>query len=221
MTTEKKTRKKQTLRREAKQKKTARRASANTKLRAATSTKSKKADAGRPKQKPESVAPAAARITEQKGARQAVASKTVFAPKVNNERKWLLVDAAGQTVGRLASEVAVLLRGKHKPSFTPNNDAGDFVVVVNAEKVKFTRNKEETKEYYNHSGWIGGMKVRPAARVRKEHPERILERAVRGMISRNSLGRAQMKKLKIYAGSEHPHAAQNPQAWSLKYQSRA
>ncbi|NCN26907.1 50S ribosomal protein L13 [bacterium] len=215
---EKKKTKKQTLRRAVKQKKTAVRASSRTKLRTAKSTKTVKADAGRPKVKPESVAPASALITEQKGKIQPLASRTLFAPKDNNERKWLIVDANGQTVGRLASEIAILLRGKHKACFTPNNDAGDFVVVLNAEKVKFTSNKEDKKKYYDHSGWVGGMKIRPAGRVRKEHPQRIIERAVHGMIARNSLGRAQMKKLKIYAGSEHPHAAQNPVTWALKYQ---
>ena len=102
---------------------------------------------------------------------KAIASRTQFAPLANKDREWLVVDAAEQTVGRLASEIAMLLRGKHKASFTPNNDVGDFVVVLNAEKVRFTSNKEEVKEYYDYSGWVGGLKVRKAPRVRKEHPK--------------------------------------------------
>jgi large subunit ribosomal protein L13 len=131
----------------------------------------------------------------------------------------LLVDASNQTVGRLASQIAVLLRGKHKATFTPNNDAGDFVIVINAEKAKFTANKEEQKRYYKHTGYISGIKETSPARLRGTHPERILEKAVKGMITRSPLGRAQMTKLKIYKGAEHPHAAQNPVAWKLRYDS--
>ncbi len=167
-------------------------------------------------------APQSARITPPKGKIQPVASKTSFAPKATrkqDERQWLIVDANNQTVGRLASQVASLLRGKHKTAFTPNNDVGDFVVVINAEKARFTANKETQKKYYNYSGYIGGLKERTAQQVRETYPERILEHAIKGMISRNSLGRAQMKKLKIYGGEKHPHTAQNPVAWNLRYNS--
>lgn len=160
--------------------------------------------------------PGSARISVQKGPVQKEASKTVFAPAINGEREWILIDANGQTVGRLATEISRILRGKHKPSFTPNNDVGDFVVVINAKGLKFTKNKEETKEYFQHSGWVGGMKVRTAAQLKETYPERILEKAVKGMIERNPLGRRQMKKLKVYGGSEHPHAAQNPKVWAAQ-----
>ena len=190
------------------------------KLRSAKSSK-KLEGINRPKQKPEGVAPSAARITANKGPVKSIASRTLFAPKENNDRSWLIIDAKDKTVGRLASEIAILLRGKHKVTFTPHSDAGDFVVVINAKDVRFTRGKEEQKNYYKHSGWVGGMKVKNVARVRKEHPERILENAVKGMISRNVLGRAQMKKLKIYADDKHPHAAQQPKVWELRYHNRA
>ncbi|MBS1984171.1 MAG: 50S ribosomal protein L13 [Bdellovibrionales bacterium] len=169
------------------------------------------------KDKPAGHAPHSARITAQKGPIVPVASKTSFVPKYSEDRKWLLIDAAGQTVGRLASEIAMLLRGKHKPTFTPNNDAGDFVIVINAEKVVFTANKEDQKEYFKHSGWIGGMKVTTPARLRGTHPDRILFHAVRGMVPRTPLGRDQMGKLNIYAGENHPHAGQKPAVWNLRY----
>jgi large subunit ribosomal protein L13 len=162
-------------------------------------------------------APHSARITAPKGPIQPVASKTLFVEKGSKDRKWLLIDATNQTVGRLSTEIAMLLRGKHKPSFTPNNDAGDFVVVVNAEKAKFTSSKEDSKTYYSYSGWIGGLKQFSPGELRKKFPERIIFRAVRGMVPRSPLGRAQMSKLKVYAGSEHPHAAQQPVAWTTKY----
>jgi large subunit ribosomal protein L13 len=165
-------------------------------------------------------APLSARISAPRGPMKKISGKTLMAPAVNEDRRWLLVDAAGQTVGRLASEVAMLLRGKHKTYFTPHSDAGDFVVILNAEKVKFSRNKDETKQYYKHSGWIGGMKITTPARLRETHPERILESAVKGMMARTPLGRDMMKKLKIYAGAEHPHQAQNPVVWQLKYSAR-
>lgn len=161
-------------------------------------------------------APQSSRISPPKGPVQPLSARTEFVSKGNSDRKWLLVDAANQTVGRLASEIAQLLRGKHKASFTPNNDAGDFVVVVNADKVRFTSNKESAKTYYSYSGWIGGMKTFSPEYVRKNFPERILFRAVRGMVPRSPLGRAQMSKLKIYAGKDHPHSAQQPVAWSLR-----
>jgi large subunit ribosomal protein L13 len=161
-------------------------------------------------------APQSSRISPQRGEIQPVSSRTEFTQRQSSDRKWLVVDAANQTVGRLASEIATLLRGKHKASFTPNNDAGDFVVVVNAEQVRFTSTKEQKKTYYSYSGWIGGMKLFSPEKVRVKFPERILFRAVRGMVPRSPLGRAQMSKLKIYAGKDHPHVAQKPVAWSLR-----
>ncbi len=179
-------------------------------------SKVKTGAASRKKFKAVGHAPQSARITAPKGPFKKISGKTLFAPADNEDRAWLLIDGAGQTVGRLASEIANLLRGKHKPSFTPHADAGDFVVVINAEKVKFTSNKEEGKHYYNHSGWIGGMKITTPAKLRNTHAELILESAVKGMISRTPLGRDFMKKLKIYRGSEHPHKAQNPVVWQPK-----
>lgn len=184
--------------------------------RASKAQSEKKSEGARIKEKALSHAPHSARISQPKGSVKPVVGRTRFAPKENEDRQWLIVDVAGQTVGRVASEIAKLLRGKHKATFTPNNDVGDFVVVLNAEKVKFTSKKEEQKEYFQHSGWIGGLKITTPARLRKEHPERIIENAVRGMISRTPLGRDQMRKLKIYAGTEHPHTAQKPVVWKLQ-----
>lgn len=182
-------------------------------------SKGKKGEGSRKKFHAVGHAPQSARITAVRGPMKALSGKTAMAPAVNEERAWLLVDAAGQTVGRLASEVAMLLRGKHKPTFTPHADAGDFVVIINAEKVHFSRGKEDVKQYYKHSGWIGGMKITTPAKLRNTHPERILESAVKGMISRTPLGRDMMKKLKIYKGTEHPHKAQNPVVWQLRHSS--
>jgi len=163
-------------------------------------------------------APHSARITAVRGPVSPLASKTKFVPKYDENRDWLLIDAAGQTVGRLASEIAMLLRGKHKATFTPNNDTGDFVVVINADQVVFRNNKEETKKYYHHSGYISGLKeYTPAALKSKGQGHRILEVAVKGMVPRNPLGRNQMRKLKIYTGAEHPHKAQNPVIWKLRH----
>ena len=127
------------------------------------------------------------------------------------DRRWLVIDADGAVLGRLATQVAGLLRGKGKPSFTPYLDCGDFVVVVNAAKVKLTGKKDETKIYVRHSGFPGGIKRASAGRVRATHPERMITDAVWGMLPKNRLGRALVTKLKVYAGAEHPHAAQNPQ----------
>lgn len=124
---------------------------------------------------------------------------------------WLVVDAADRTLGRLATEIAHRLRGKHKAEFTPNVDTGDYIIVVNAEKVRVTGRKTTDKIYYRHSGYPGGIKGTSFERLRDTHPERILENAVRGMLPRNPLGRAMFKKLKVYAGPDHPHAAQQPQ----------
>ena len=126
------------------------------------------------------------------------------------KRNWFLVDAEGQTLGRLASEIANILRGKNKPSFTPHLDTGDFVIVVNAEKIEVTGKKTSQKLYRRHSGRPGGMKIEKFENLKNRIPERIIEQAVKGMLPHNSLGRQQFKKLKVYKGSEHPHSAQNP-----------
>jgi len=141
--------------------------------------------------------------------------KTQFAKKDEFERKWYVVDASEKVLGRLATRIATYLRGKHKPVFTPNSDTGDFIVVVNAEKVRLTGNKVDGKIYYRHSGYPGGLKSETVKDRLKTHPERIVEDAVWGMLPKNRLGRAMMKKLKVYAGPEHKHKAQNPEALSL------
>ena len=135
-------------------------------------------------------------------------------PKVNlDQRKWHIIDADGVVLGRLAAKVADVLRGKNKAVFTPHLDAGDFVVVVNAEKVRVTGKKETDKEYMTYSGWKGGEKSRrPSASSREKHPEMLIHRAVRGMIPKNRLGRVLLTKLKVYKGDKHPHAAQQPAA---------
>jgi large subunit ribosomal protein L13 len=133
------------------------------------------------------------------------------------ERKWYIIDAAGKTVGRLASEIATILRGKHKPEFTPHIDTGDFVVVVNAEKVVFTGKKLTDKLYRRHSGYPGGLKTQTAQEILNgKRPENVLYLAVKGMLPHNTLGRAQLKKLKVYAGTEHPHSAQQPIPWESR-----
>jgi len=132
----------------------------------------------------------------------------------NNEtavHNWFVVDAAGQTLGRLASQVASRLRGKHKPEYTPHVDTGDYIVVINAEKVKVTGNKTKAKIYYNHSGYPGGLKETSFEKLLAKHPTRIIEIAVKGMLPKNPLGRAMYRKLKVYAGIAHPHDAQQPQ----------
>ncbi|MEJ2216496.1 MAG: 50S ribosomal protein L13 [Gemmatimonadota bacterium] len=135
-----------------------------------------------------------------------------YTPKASEiEHKWWLVDADGKVLGRLASEVAKVLRGKHKPMYTPHLDTGDYVVVVNAEKVRLTGNKAESKTYFRHSGYMGGAKHIPFARMIKQHPERVIELAVKGMLPKNNLGRSMRSKLKVYAGAEHPHEAQRPE----------
>lgn len=127
-------------------------------------------------------------------------------------RRWFLIDARDQVLGRIASEAARLLRGKNKASFTPHVDCGDFVVIINAEHVKLTGSKDQTKVYYRHSGYPGGIRQQTAGRLRAAHPERLLRLAVTGMLPKNRLGRRLVTKLKIYAGAEHPHAAQQPVA---------
>lgn len=130
-------------------------------------------------------------------------------------RAWWVIDAEGQTLGRLATEVARRLRGKHKPEYTPHVDTGDYIIVVNADKVRVTGNKETDKIYWRHSGYPGGIRGTNVATLRATHPERIIEKAVKGMLPRNPLGRAMFKKLKVYAGAEHPHAAQQPNKLEL------
>jgi len=136
-----------------------------------------------------------------------------YLPKDNLEaRKWHVIDADGAVLGRLAVKIASILRGKDKATFTPHLDVGDFVVVVNAEKVRLTGNKETTKEYMSYSGWKGGEKFRTVTQLRAKHPERLIEHAVKGMIPKNRLGSQLLTKLKVYAGPTHPHAAQLPAA---------
>jgi large subunit ribosomal protein L13 len=130
-------------------------------------------------------------------------------------RKWWIVDANGQTVGRISTRIATLLKGKHKASYTPSLDTGDFVVVVNAGKVRFTGKKEQEKLYFSHTMHPGGAKLTPAEKVRARHPEDILVAAVKRMLPRNALGRAMMTKLKVYASDQHPHAAQKPEPYTL------
>ncbi|MGZ4030695.1 MAG: 50S ribosomal protein L13 [Tumebacillaceae bacterium] len=132
------------------------------------------------------------------------------------ERKWYVIDAAGQTVGRLASQVAAILRGKNKPEYTPHVDTGDFVILINAEKVVFTGKKLQNKIYRRHSGHPGGLKETSAATLLATKPERVLMQAIKGMLPHNTLGANQLTKLRVYAGSEHPHAAQNPITLELK-----
>jgi len=141
--------------------------------------------------------------------------KTFVAKPQEVERKWYLVDAKGKVLGRLASQIASRLRGKHKPIFTPHTDTGDFIVVVNADKVILTGRKWDQKSYYRHSGYLGGLKVRSAKKMLETKPEEIIRHAVRGMLPKNSLGRRQLKKLKVYAGSTHPHEAQTPETLEL------
>ena len=137
--------------------------------------------------------------------------KTFVAKEHELEKKWYLIDAEGKVLGRLATKVAMMLRGKHKPIFTPHTDTGDFIVIVNADKVALTGKKWDKKVYYRHTGYTGGLKQITAVRLREKQPENILRFAVKGMLPKNSLGRRQLKKLKIYAGPDHPHKAQQPE----------
>lgn len=137
--------------------------------------------------------------------------KTYWTKEEDVERKWFVVDAEGQTLGRLASRIATVLRGKHKPIYSPSVDTGDYVVVVNAEKIQTTGRRMDQKKYYTHSGYIGGLKERTLREMLETDPDRVIHLAVRGMLPKNALGRKIMKKLKVYAGPEHPHAAQQPE----------
>jgi large subunit ribosomal protein L13 len=136
--------------------------------------------------------------------------KTYVATPKNRQRDWYVVDAEGKTLGRLATQLADALRGKRKPEYTPHCDTGDFVVVVNAEKITVSGDKLEQKRYWRHSGFPGGIRSRTLGEQLERRPEEVIRRAVRGMLPRNRLGRAQLRKLKVYAGPEHPHAAQQP-----------
>ncbi len=141
--------------------------------------------------------------------------RTYIPKKDEIEREWLVVDASNQVLGRLATEIARLLRGKHKPTFTPHMDTGDFVVVVNAERVVLTGRKLDDKKYYRHSGRPGSLKTETAREALEKHPERVIRAAVWGMLPKNRLGRRLLKKLKVYAGPDHPHTAQQPKTYTL------
>ena len=141
--------------------------------------------------------------------------KTFSAKKETVKREWFVVDAENKVLGRLASEIAHRLKGKHKPEYTPHVDTGDYIVVINAEKVAVTGNKAEDKVYYHHTGHPGGIKRISYSEMLEKHPTRVLENAVRGMLPRNKLGRAMFAKLKVYAGTEHAHQAQRPQTLNL------
>jgi large subunit ribosomal protein L13 len=142
---------------------------------------------------------------------------TTLTPKKNEiERQWWLVDAEGMSLGRLATEVARILRGKHKPIYTPHLDTGDHVIVVNASKVALSGNKADQKTYFRHSGFIGGEQHIPFKRMIVKHPERVIELAVKGMLPKNTLGRQMNEKLRVYAGAEHPHQGQNPQPLQIQ-----
>ncbi len=141
--------------------------------------------------------------------------KTYVATPSSRERNWLVVDANGQTLGRLATQIADTLRGKRKPVYTPHVDTGDFVIVVNAEKISVTGNKRQEKRYYRHSGYPGGLRSRTLAEMLDRRPEEVIRHAVKGMLPRNRLGRAQLRKLKVYAGPDHPHAAQQPETMEV------
>lgn len=143
--------------------------------------------------------------------------RTTYMAKPNEvERNWYVVDAAGQTLGRLASQVASIIRGKHKPQFTPHVDTGDFVIVINAEKIHLTGNKLQDKLYHRHSLHPGGLKTFTAQQMIQNRPEKVIELAVHGMLPKNRLGRTMKLKLKVYAGGEHPHQAQQPKEWQLR-----
>jgi large subunit ribosomal protein L13 len=141
--------------------------------------------------------------------------KTYSAKPDSVTQDWFVVDADGKTLGRLAAEIAQRLRGKHKPEYTPHVDTGDYIVVLNAEKIRVSGNKTKQKIYYSHSGYPGGLKSISFEKLRDKAPERIIETAVKGMLPKNPLGRAMFRKLKVYAGAQHPHAAQQPQVLDI------
>lgn len=141
--------------------------------------------------------------------------KTYFANKENAENKWYVVDAAEKVLGRLSTQIAMRLRGKHKPEYTPHADTGDYIIVINASQIKVTGDKAQSKVYYDHSGFPGGLKETTFEKMQEKDPIRVIERAVKGMLPRNPLGRAMLSKLKVYAGAEHPHTAQQPEVLNL------
>jgi large subunit ribosomal protein L13 len=143
-------------------------------------------------------------------------TKTYVATPSTRQRDWYVVDAEGKTLGRLATQIADALRGKRKPEYTPHIDTGDFVVVVNAEKIVVTGNKLQDKRYYRHSGYPGGLRSRTLAEMLDRQPEEVIRKAVKGMLPRNRLARAQLRKLKVYAGPDHPHAAQQPKPLEIE-----
>ncbi len=143
--------------------------------------------------------------------------KTFSPTPADINREWFIVDATDQVLGRLATQIAHRLRGKHKPEFAPHMDNGDFIIVTNCEKIKVTGNKMAQKMYYNHSGYVGGLRETTLEKMLERKPEEVLMHAVRGMLPRNRLGRAMLTKLKVYSGSEHPHEAQKPAPFELKY----
>ena len=142
--------------------------------------------------------------------------KTYHAKPGEVEREWVLIDATDQVLGRVATKAATILKGKHKPQYTPHVDTGDFVVIVNADKIRVTGAKTTDKVYSRHTGYPGGLKQETFEEAMAKHPERVIEHAVKGMLPHNTLGRKQFSKLKVYAGSEHPHAAQNPEKINLE-----
>ncbi|MBI5168869.1 MAG: 50S ribosomal protein L13 [Candidatus Eisenbacteria bacterium] len=142
--------------------------------------------------------------------------KTYSARENDIQRKWLVVDAEGKTLGRLAAQVAMVLKGKHKPMYTPHMDTGDHVIVVNAAKVRLTGTKPEKKQYFHHTLYPGGATFTRLSELLEKHPERVVQKAVKGMMPKTKLGDAMLKKLKVYAGPEHPHEAQQPETWSIQ-----
>jgi large subunit ribosomal protein L13 len=136
--------------------------------------------------------------------------------EIEESKRWYIIDAEGQVLGRMASKIAHILRGKNKPIYSPHQDVGDYIVVVNAEKIKLTGKKMEQKTYFRHSGYPGGVTQTPVALMLQRHPERVVEYAVKRMMPKNALGRNMFKKLKVYAGSDHPHKAQQPQTLDIK-----
>ncbi len=142
--------------------------------------------------------------------------KSYMQKKETVERKWYVIDAEGKSLGRVAAKAAHMLHGKHKPTFTPHIDCGDNIIIINAEKVNLTGNKLENKMYYNHSMYVGGLRERTAKEMKEKYPVEMVERAVKGMLPHNRLGRAMYKKLFVYTGAEHPHAAQKPEVMEIK-----
>lgn len=150
-----------------------------------------------------------------------MAIKTYVPKAAEIERQWFIVDAEGQTLGRIATQIAAILRGKHKPMYTPNLDTGDYVVVINASKVQVTGAKNEQKQYYRHSGYPGGIRNTAFRDMLDKHPERVIEKAVKGMLPHTNLGADQLKKLRVYPGTAHPHAAQQPTVLNVQPSNRS